>query len=209
MRRFLGALALAACAFGAGGAAAQTQTLCDNPQAQCGRLLTPDCARLGAGAIAADDEVGAACATQLDVYRSCLALVAENCAAARPDPRAPSSSSDNPAQDFNEVSYRLLSCRRSTPRSVTCAFIAVNKGRNRRLIFRARAARAALPSGSIVEADLVRSSRRERRSFFLSLIPDVEVRFEWVFQDVPPATRRFQAVELFNSILWRNVTIVG
>ena len=79
VRRWL-ALVLAA-GFGVAAPAGAEETLCDNPQAQCGSLLTPECVgRVGAAAVGAPE--GEACDAQLRVYRNCLALVARNCGGA-------------------------------------------------------------------------------------------------------------------------------
>lgn len=55
-------------------AVAQTE-LCADPAGFCGQLISSDClSRLGAGAVAA---AGAACASQIDDYRACVASAAE------------------------------------------------------------------------------------------------------------------------------------
>lgn len=57
------------------------QTLCDNPQETCGRIVPPKClARLGAGSLPAGDD----CAPSVKSYGECLALAAETCSARAP-----------------------------------------------------------------------------------------------------------------------------
>lgn len=79
-----------ACSIGLGAppALAQTNTLtqaaCQDPQAQCGGLLSNQCVqRLGAGSISAD--APADCESELSAYRECLTQIAETCTVVQQD----------------------------------------------------------------------------------------------------------------------------
>lgn len=85
---------------------AAAQTLCDNPQETCGRIVPPKClSRIGAGSLAAGDD----CAPAAVSYRECLALAAETCntASARaPEPQAQAAPSGAPGETVRRVGRR-------------------------------------------------------------------------------------------------------
>lgn len=82
---FVGALSGAA--IPSGPSAAHAQTLCDDPQESCGRIVPPNClSRVGAGSLAANDD----CAPAAASYRECLALAAQTCGSVTPSPQAES-----------------------------------------------------------------------------------------------------------------------
>ncbi|MEO1292438.1 MAG: hypothetical protein AAFV62_06360 [Pseudomonadota bacterium] len=118
----------------------RAQSLCEDPQAQCSRVVMPTCLqRLGAGSVAAADS--ALCDEQFAVYRSCLQLAAESCGAARPAPASAGNGAVTPTlqaaegvqtRKAGDFEITLQTCRRGDA-IIACEFVIANTGEEKRV----------------------------------------------------------------------------